>query len=46
MLLVRRDDAFALPSCPIDIRGIGKKWFAFALMNDLVADKFLEMLKQ
>ena len=28
------------------IKDLGKKWFAFALMNDLVADKFLEMLKQ
>ena len=26
------------------IKDLGKKWFAFALMNDLVADKFLEML--
>ena len=28
------------------IKDLGKKWFAFALMNDLVADKFLGMLKQ
>jgi hypothetical protein len=28
------------------IKDLGKKWFAFALMHDLVADKFLEMLKQ
>ena len=28
------------------IKDLGKKWFAFALMNDLVADKFLEMLKK
>ena len=26
------------------IKDLGKKWFAFALMNDLVADNFLEML--
>ena len=27
------------------IKDLGKKWFAFALMNDLVADDFMKMMK-
>ena len=27
------------------IKDLGKKWFAFALMNDLVADDFIKMMK-